>query len=95
MHSDTHFRLAEHLALTEVDSEMVLLDLDSGSYYGLNHVGAALLKGIQANESLEQSTRRIATLYGRDPAEVRQDLEQLLAQLIEQKLLSVEHTAAK
>lgn len=81
------YQLAEHIALTEVDDEVVLLDLNAGTYFGLNHVGARFLTALQANESYENVLSSIAHDYQMDQVAVSADLKALLQQLLEQKLI--------
>ena len=81
------YQLADHVSLTEVDDEVVLLDLNTGTYYGLNHVGALLLAHFQDSKSLEFASAAIAKQYQTPHATVSQDIALLLEQLLEQKLL--------
>jgi len=77
--------LAEHITLTEVDNEVVLLDLKAGHYYGLNHVGAFFLK--QLSKEKQEVISAIAKHYKTDQAQVENDIDELINSLIEQKLI--------
>ena len=81
------YQLAEHISLTEVDDEVVLLDLNKGTYFGINHVGAKFLKALQANESYESALSKIAIEYQMDMQTISNDLKTLLKQLLEQELI--------
>jgi len=81
------YQLADHVSLTEVDDEAVLLDLNSGAYYGLNHVGALLINHLQAQQSVEFANAAIAEQYQTPHTTVTQDIEILIDQLLEQKLI--------
>lgn len=81
------YQLLAHVSLTEVDDEVVLLDLNSGAYYGLNHVGAKLMAAFQAQRSLAQATREIAEQYQIEHARVKTDITRLIEQLLDQKLI--------
>ena len=81
------YQLANHVSFTEVDDEAVLLDLNSGAYFGLNHVGALLLTHLQNKQSIEFAQQQIAAKYQISDTIVEQDIEALLAQLLEQKLI--------
>lgn len=80
-------KTADHISITEVDGEAVILDLNTGAYFGLNHVGRQFVQDIQEGLSLEQSATQIAAEYSVEEELVRQDLEQLLADLLEKSLL--------
>ncbi len=81
------FRLAEHVSFTQVEDESVLLDLRNGGYYGLNHVGTRLLEHIRNNDELGVAIKTISLEYQTLESLVESDIEKLLAQLVEQRLL--------
>jgi len=81
------YQLASTVSLTEVDDEAVLLDLSSGAYYGLNHVGALLISHLQNQHSLEYASAEIAEHYQTPHATVSEDIRILVEQLLEQKLI--------
>ena len=81
------YHLADHVSLTEVDEEAVLLDLDTGSYYGLNHVGALLISYLQDQQTLAFASSAIAKQYKTPHSTVVTDIELLVEQLLEQKLI--------
>lgn len=81
------YHLADHVSLTEVDDEAVLLDLNSGAYYGLNHVGALLVAHLQNQQDLTVASAAIAEQYQTPHANVAKDIDVLVTQLLEQKLI--------
>jgi hypothetical protein len=81
------YTIPDHISVTEVEDEIVLLNLDTGSYYGLNHIGTRLIKGIQAKESMHQINSAVADKYQMKYKQVCGDVEELLKQLLEQNLL--------
>jgi hypothetical protein len=81
------YLLADHVSLTEVDDEAVLLDLNSGGYFGLNHVGARLMVHLNAQKSVEFAVADIVDHYQACATTVKQDIDVLIAQLLEQKLI--------
>ncbi len=82
------YQLANHISLTEVDDEAVLLDLNAGSYYGLNHIGAQFLSELQAEKTVEQAITVISDQYQNSAATIQQDLEELLQQLLDKELIT-------
>ncbi|MBL4673858.1 MAG: PqqD family protein [Arenicella sp.] len=81
------YQLADHVSFTEVDDEAVLLDLNSGAYYGLNHVGAMLMSYLQDQKTPEFASTAIAKQYLTPHITVARDIELLVQQLLEQKLI--------
>ena len=81
------YRLAEHVTLTEVDNEVVLLDLNAGQYFGLNHVGARFLK--QLGNDKQEVIANLAKYYQTDQTQVESDINELMDSLIEQKLVAL------
>ena len=79
------YRLAEHVTVTEIENEAVLMDLNAGQYFGLNHVGARFLK--QLNDDQQEVVANIAKYYQTDQKEVAKDIDELIEQLLDKKLL--------
>ena len=81
------YQVTSHISLTEVDDEAVLLDLDAGTYFGLNAVGATFLRLMEARTSFDEAVANIQTLYDAPESQIQQDLEELLATLLEKGLI--------
>lgn len=81
------YTLCDHVSVTEVDDEVVLLNLNTGAYFGLNHVGADLMKALQNQQPIDQAVRQISDHYQMDLTQVQTDIDELLAQLLENNLL--------
>ena len=81
------YRLASNVTLTEVDNEVVLLDIEAGQYFGINHVGARFLKQLANNKNKQQAIEHIAQHYQIDYQDAENDLSELLDSLLEKQLL--------
>jgi len=81
------YNLAQHVTLTEVDNEVVLLDLEAGQYFGINHVGTLFLQLLENNKSTQEATKHIAQHYQIDCQQVKNDLDELINSLLTQGLL--------
>ena len=81
------FRIADHVSLTEVDNEMVLLDLNSGKYFGLNPVGSQILRFLDNNLSADEVSISIARHYHIELAVARKDVDALLEHMLDQGLI--------
>ena len=84
---DTQYQIGANISLTEVEDEIVLLNLNNGAYYGLNHIGAHLIRAIENQTPLNHLIRQIAEQYQMDYKSVNRDIDQLIVQLVEQSLL--------
>ena len=85
------YQLLEHVSFTQVDDEAVLLDLNTGTYFGLNHVGTHFLNIVQnaaSDDHIEEASKEIALKYQIEQQQVRTDLLELIEQLKQSSLLS-------
>ena len=53
------FRIPEHVLSRKLDDEMVLLNLDSGEYFGLNDTGTRVWELLADGHSGEEVTERL------------------------------------
>ena len=74
---------------TELHDEGVLLNLETGEYFGLDGVGMEMWKVLRANGDVDHA--RAALLEQYDVAEdvLARDLDELVARLAERKLVVV------
>lgn len=80
----------EDVVAREVSGEMVLLDLASGLYFGLDPVGSRVWERLsQSAASLGDLTDVIEAAFDAPRAVIAADLERLLAQLSEKKLVEL------
>lgn len=84
------YQLADHVSFTDVDDEAVLLDLNTGAYYGLNHVGAQFLSQLKAHYSIGDAIKLISEQYQTANNTVEADINALIEQLLAQKLIVVD-----
>ncbi len=84
-----HYKLADHVSLTKLDDEAVLLDLDTGAYYGLNHVGLALIEALNNGLSLETAVDKIKDRYSAQRETVQQDANALIEDMLNQRIISM------
>jgi len=82
--------LSQDALFQEIGGEGVILDLTSSSYFGLDEVGVRLWQLLQADTSLQAAHDTLLAEYEVEPAQLEQDLEKLIAQLVEAGLAKVE-----
>lgn len=73
--------------------EAVILNLESGIYYGLNEVGARVWQLLQTPQSFSAIKERLLAEYEVDTETCEQDLVAILQDLQDAKLIEIAHEA--
>ena len=89
MHPSTTVVASKDQVAADIRGEMVILDLKSGAYYGLNSMGTVVWHLIQAPTQVSQIREAILAEYDVEPAQCEQDLLQLLDELANAKLVEI------
>src|SRR5216110_2653246 len=84
---DARVLVPETVMASEVDGETVILNLETGIYFGLDAVGSEIWRAIQRNGSLHEALAAVEREYDVDAAVVRADLLQLVSQMLAKGLL--------
>jgi hypothetical protein len=71
----------------ELQDEVVLLNMESQRYYGLDDVGARMWKSVLENGSVAQATAHLCEIYEAEETVIRTDLEVLVRDLLSAGLL--------
>jgi hypothetical protein len=79
----------EYVLARQVADETVILDLESGNYYGLDHVGVRIWQLLGADNTLHQVCDAIIKEFDVQRADVERDLVALVQALVEAKLLTL------
>ena len=74
---------------TELHDEGVLLNLETGEYFGLDGVGMEMWKVLRANGDVGAARAALLELYDVAEDVLAKDLDELIAKLAERKLLLV------
>ncbi len=74
-------RIPEHVMSRAVGHETVLLDLASGTYFGLDAVGARMWALMAESRALDEVAATVAAEYGAERARVESDLMELVSTL--------------
>lgn len=86
--------IPDSVLMQELDGEAVLLNLDTGKYFGLDEVGTRIWQLLQSSASIQVAFDQLQAEYEVDPGQLRTDLEGLIAELITEKLIEVETAGA-
>lgn len=87
LEEDTRLRLADDNVWSGLGEEVVILDLASSSYLGLDDVGAAVWGALAEPCTVGELETRLSAAYEVDPAELRTDLRSFLMDLIDRGLV--------
>lgn len=74
-------RLSASVLSTEVDGEIILLDPESGRYYGLNPMASRMLMLLLSSADHESVLSILASEYEATPEKLSSDLFALIADL--------------
>ena len=75
----------------ELDGEAVLLNLESERYFGLDDVGTRIWQHLLEHRRLERVCEQMQREYDVDESRLRADVLQLVEELIEAGIVTVEH----
>jgi hypothetical protein len=81
-------KISPDVVFRTLDGEAVLLNLQSGVYFGLNEMGTKIWNILAENCSLEEVHSRILQEYAVEPELAKTDLLKLTAQLLEKGLVT-------
>ena len=71
----------------DLDGEAVILDLASGTYFGLNEVGTRVWRMIDEGSDVGQIIDVVAAEYDADRATITNDVNRLLDELARRRLI--------
>lgn len=74
---------------TEVDREVVLMNISRGRCYGLGETGSAVWRRLQSPIRVDDLCRELLLEYAADPEVLQQDVIALLEQMQEEGLVKV------
>ncbi len=75
----------------DLAGDVVILQLQSGMYYGLDEVGAQVWQLIQTPQRVSDVRDTLLAEYDVDPQQCEHELLALLRELADQKLIEIKH----
>lgn len=82
-------RTAPGVLSTELASEIIMLNLDAGVYYGLEDVGAEIWKHIAKGATVDEIVAAVVAVYDVDEPRCRRDVNHLLTDLAGSGLVQI------
>lgn len=83
----TRLRRAADVLATEVDGEMVMMDVEKGLYFGLDAIGTDVWKRLEAPATAGELAAALSRDYDAEADAIERDVLDLLASLAEQGLV--------
>jgi len=81
--------ISDKVLSTDIDDEMVLLDMKSEKYFGFDEIGASIWQAIQRNDSLTEVYEILLTEYRVKPEILKNDLLDFVKELEERGVISL------
>lgn len=81
----------EEIAWSELDEEVVLLDIEYGNYYTLNEMSAFIWKMADGTRRVKDIVGEILAHYEAGPEQVRNDVIRILGEFNEKNLIEISH----
>lgn len=91
-----HFRSNSPPVIHEtVEGETIIVNLETGSYYDLNHLGGAIFEALAAGMAAADLSDAIASAYEIEPGAAARVVEVFAAQLVEEQLILPSENGAR
>jgi hypothetical protein len=79
-----------HVLARRLEDELVLLNLDSECYFGLDEVGARMWDVLSSSPSIEAGIERLLEEYDVEPDRLRADVEAFVGGLVDNGLVELQ-----
>jgi hypothetical protein len=86
---DSTIAVSGDAVFREIDGEAVVLNVETGMYYGLDEVGTYVWLAVEPKGTLRQALGRVLERYEADAGEVERDLLELASGLIDKGLWTI------
>jgi hypothetical protein len=87
---ETIFSRTPQLVSTDLDDEMVIMDDEKGSFYGLNATAKMIYGLLETPKTLEEIIGLITAEYDVSPEQCQADIIPFLQQMVTSKLLGAD-----
>lgn len=84
-----HVVASPRVLTREVDGELVLLDLETETYLGLDAVALRMWKSLTAAASIDGAFDELLEVYDVGPDRLRADLDRLVDEMVRRGLIEV------
>ncbi len=89
------FQVNESVVSADLDNEMVLLNVETGLYFGLDELGSTIWSMLAAGEPTDAILDRLMDTYDVEPIRLRRDVEDFLSLLEARGLASANEAGTR
>ena len=90
MNKKTTYKRNPELLAVDMDGETVMMDIESGNYFGINAVGSYIWEVLESEHTLEEIVVSLKTQFDISESDtVQEDIISFLGNMVEQKLVLV------
>ena len=86
---DARISASNNLLISNVADELVILNCNNETYYGLNKTGSRMWNSLTTSDSIESTYKVLLTEFEVDKYTLQRDLFILVEQLFEQGLVKI------
>ena len=83
-------RIPEHVVHRAFPAEMVVLNLNTGQYHGLNPTAGRMLEVMVESGTVAEAVERVAHEYDQPREQVEKDMRELCAGLLDRELIELD-----
>ena len=84
-----HVSVPSDVLVQQIEGEAVLLNLDSGRYFGLDPVGNSMFNALVSSESVYDAYESLLAEYDVEVETLQRDLQNLIQKLVKYELVEV------
>jgi hypothetical protein len=92
---ETRVTVPDDVVFRELDDEAVLLQVETGRYFGLDPVGARMWTVLREAGSVGEALEILCEEYDASRQRLRDDLQELVSALAERRLIRLEGARAR
>lgn len=89
VNGSTTLRMPDSVSMRTVHDEVVLLDMASEQYYGLNSVGACVIRAVTGGSDVDAAITAVISAFDAPEDQIRADVVSLVEELVSSGLLVV------
>lgn len=89
VNSEATFERSSNLIVAEMDGDLVMMDVEQGSYFSINPVGAHVWTQLETPQTIADLTEGVQQAFkAEDASEIRADVTRFLSDLASHNLVT-------
>jgi hypothetical protein len=81
------YSLSKEYVWKEVGDQVVVLHIETGRYYSLNHPGSLIWKGLMEGLSLDRIIERVCFVFDVDKPTAKKDTEEMIRDFLTKEVI--------